>query len=84
MSHGEGSSARGLGVLGMILGALVAILVPFVILRWGGGVGMGSFAATILVISAVTGGVTLAVASAFFAIVIPKESAPDRNRREGI
>jgi len=67
----------------MILGALVAILVPFVVLKWGKGVEMGSFAATILVISSVTGGVILSVASAFFSIVIPKADYSDSPRRHG-
>jgi hypothetical protein len=71
------------GVLGMLLGAMVAVLVPFVVLKFGSGVNMGSFAATILVISGVTGGVILAVASAFFAIVIPTHSPVDRDRRDG-
>jgi hypothetical protein len=44
---------------------------------------MGSFAATILVISGVTGGVILAIASAFFSIVIPKGNDSNRERREG-
>ena len=83
MSRGECGSTRWMGVLGMILGALVAVLVPAVVLKYGNGVGMGSFAATILVISGVTGGVILAIASAFFAIVIPNESPSDRNRPEG-
>ena len=73
MSRGECGSVRWVGVLGMLLGAMVAVLVPFVVLKFGSGVNMGSFAATILVISGVTAGVILSIASAFFAIVIPKK-----------
>ena len=83
MSRGDCCSVRWMGVLGMILGAVVAIAVPFVVLKYGNGVEMGSFAATILVISGVTGGVILAIASAFFSIVIPKETDSNRERREG-
>ena len=63
-----------LGGLGMVLGAAVAVLVPFVVLKWGSGVEMGSFAATILSLCGITGGATIAVASAFFALVIPSKS----------
>lgn len=69
--NGSGSN-RMLGALGMVLGAAVAVLVPFVVLKYGDGVGMGSFAATILSLCGITGGAIIAVASAFFALVIPK------------
>ena len=69
--NGSGSN-RMLGALGMVLGAAVAVLVPFVVLKFGDGVSMGSFAATILSLCGITGGTIVAVASAFFALVIPK------------
>ncbi len=71
--NGSGSNWL-LGALGMALGAAVAVLVPFVVLKFGGGVEMGSFAATILSLCGITGGTILAVASAFFALVIPKKN----------
>ena len=70
--NGSGSN-RLLGALGMVLGAAVAVLVPFVVLKYGTGVSMGSFAATILSLCGITGGAIIAVASAFFALVIPKK-----------
>ena len=66
--QGSGSN-RMLGALGMVLGAAVAVLVPFVVLKFGNGVAMGSFAATILSLCGVTSGPIVAVASAFFALV---------------
>jgi uncharacterized membrane protein YdjX (TVP38/TMEM64 family) len=71
--NGSGSN-RLLGALGMTLGAAVAVLVPFVVLKYGDGVEMGSFAATILSLCGITGGAIIAVASAFFALVIPKNN----------
>ncbi len=68
------SSNRMIGALGMVLGAAVAVLVPFVVLKFGDGVRMGSFAATILSLCGITGGAIIAVASAFFALVIPKKN----------
>jgi uncharacterized membrane protein YdjX (TVP38/TMEM64 family) len=70
--NGSGSN-RMIGALGMVLGAAVAVLVPFVVLKFGSGVDMGSFAATILSLCGITGGAIIAVASAFFALVIPKK-----------
>ena len=70
--NGNGSN-RLLGALGMVLGAAVAVLVPFIVLRYGDGVSMGSFAATILSLCGITGGAIIAVASAFFALVIPQK-----------
>jgi hypothetical protein len=49
------------------------VLVQFIVLKYGDGVGMGSFAATILSLCGITGGAIIAVASAFFALVIPKK-----------
>ena len=71
--NGNGSN-RLLGALGMSLGAAVAVLVPFVVLKYGDGVEMGSFAATILSLCGITGGTIIAVASAFFALVIPNKN----------
>jgi len=70
--QGSGSN-RMIGALGMVLGAAVAVLVPFVVLKFGSGVDMGRFAATILSLCGITGGAIIAVASAFFALVIPKK-----------
>jgi hypothetical protein len=74
MDRSGGSANWLLGGLGMVLGAGVAVLVPFVVLKYGEGVGMGSFAATILSLCGITGGAIIAVASAFFALVIPKKN----------
>ena len=74
MVQNGGGSNRLLGALGMALGAAVAVLVPFVVLKYGAGVDMGSFAATILSLCGITGGAIIAVASAFFALVIPKQN----------
>ena len=71
MAQNGGGSNRRIGALGMVLGAAMAVLVPFVVLKYGDGVGMGSFAATILSLCGITGGVIVAAASAFFALVIP-------------
>ena len=72
MDRNGNDSNRLLGALGMLLGAAVAVLVPFVVLKYGQGVEMGSFAATILSLCGITGGAIIAVAAAFFALVIPK------------
>jgi uncharacterized membrane protein YdjX (TVP38/TMEM64 family) len=74
MDQSWNASTRLLGALGMVLGAAVAVLVPFVVLKYGEGVSMGSFAATILSLCGITGGAIIAVATAFFALVIPKRN----------
>lgn len=79
MNKVEFGPIKQMGVLGMLLGASVAIFVPLIVLKYGQAVGMGSFAATLLVLAGIFGGVLLAVAAAFFSIVMPTRITTDKD-----
>jgi len=61
-----------IGVLGVVAGAAVAIGVPWVVLTHGASAQLGGFAATLLALIGIAGGVGLAIVAAFFSIVIPR------------
>ena len=72
------------GILGMIIGCVIAIGVPFVVFEYGSKVNIGSTAATILSIIGILGGVTVAVIATFFSIVIPSKVAHHAKEKETI
>ena len=65
--------AKVIASFGILIGGAVAIGMPYVVLAFGANVGVGIVVATILSLVGIVGGLALALASAFFGIVIPSK-----------
>ncbi len=65
--------AKVIASFGILIGGAVAIGVPYIVLAFGANVGVGIVVATILSLVGIVGGLALALASAFFGIVIPSK-----------
>lgn len=66
-------STKLMGFLGLIAGVLIAVAVPWMVVRNTGPGGFGSLASTVICIVAISGGTGLAIISVFFSIVIPRK-----------
>lgn len=61
-----------LGFCGLVVGGAIAVGVPWAVLAHAGAAGLGGFAATLLSLIGIVGGVSVAVVSVFFSLVVPK------------
>ena len=66
-----------MGFLGTVGGTAIAVGVPWIVLGQAETAGLGSFAATLLSLMGIVGGVALAIVAVFFAIVIPSKVSED-------
>lgn len=73
-SVGSGS-VKAIGILGMFIGALIAIGVPYTVLAPEVVDRLGTTAPILLALVGILGGVVLAVVTGFFSIVVPASVA---------
>ena len=62
---------RQTGIVGMIVGAVIALGVPVAVLGWGSRVELTNICVTILTGIGIGGGVLVSLTSAFFSLAIP-------------
>ncbi|MBT3290096.1 MAG: hypothetical protein HN904_13290 [Victivallales bacterium] len=62
-----------MGFLGTVGGTAIAVGVPAIVLGNAAAAGLGGFAATLLSLAGIVGGVALAIVAVFFSIVTPSK-----------
>ena len=71
---------RQTGIVGMIVGAVIALGVPVAVLGWGSKAELTNITVTILSRIGIAGGVAVSLTSAFFSLVTPSRRGVEEDK----